>query len=145
MTNYRQILRLYSLGLNKTQIAQSCGCSRTTVIQVLRRSEVRCLHYPLPGSTSDKELSNQLLPQPASKLEYKIPDYKYVHREMQKRGVTLNLLWLEYCEACRMADELPYQLTQFKKYYLDYTSKTNATIAPFLMHRHNNTHNNTKV
>lgn len=57
-----------------------------------------------------------------------MPDYEYVHREMQKSGVTLNLLWLEYCEACRTADELPYQLTQFKKYYRDYTAKTNATM-----------------
>jgi len=35
MTNYREILRLDSLGLNKTQIAEACGCSRTTVIQTL--------------------------------------------------------------------------------------------------------------
>ena len=39
MTNYREILRLSSLGLNKTQIAQSAGCSRTTVIQVLNIAE----------------------------------------------------------------------------------------------------------
>ena len=39
MTNYREILRLSSLGLNKTQIAQSVGCSRTTVIQVLNIAE----------------------------------------------------------------------------------------------------------
>lgn len=50
MTNYRQILKLHSLGLNKTQIAQSCGCSRTTVIQVLRLAEKRCLRYPLSES-----------------------------------------------------------------------------------------------
>ena len=39
MTNYREILRLDSLGLNKTQIADACDCSRTTVIAVLRRAE----------------------------------------------------------------------------------------------------------
>ena len=38
MTNYREILRLDSLGLNKTQIAESLGCSRTTVIHVLRQA-----------------------------------------------------------------------------------------------------------
>ena len=128
MTNYRQILRLHSLGLNKTQIAQSCGCSRTTVIQVIRRAEERCLSHPLPECISDKELSDMLFPQAVSKPEYKMPDYEYIHREMQKSGVTLNLLWLEYCETCRTADELPYQLTQFKKYYRDYTAKNNATM-----------------
>ena len=39
MTNYREILRLSSLGFNKTQIAQSAACSRTTVIQVLNIAE----------------------------------------------------------------------------------------------------------
>ena len=39
MTNYREILRLKKLGLNNSQIAQSLGCSRTTVIQVLSVAE----------------------------------------------------------------------------------------------------------
>lgn len=39
MTNYREILRLKKLGLNNSQIAQSLGCSRTTVIQVLNVAE----------------------------------------------------------------------------------------------------------
>ena len=30
MTNYREILRLHSLGLNKTEIASSCRCARNT-------------------------------------------------------------------------------------------------------------------
>ena len=29
-----------------------------------------------------------------------MPDYEWVHREMQKSGVTLGLLWMEYCEQC---------------------------------------------
>ena len=29
MTNYREILRLDSIGLNRTEIAASCGCSST--------------------------------------------------------------------------------------------------------------------
>ena len=45
MTNYREILRLDSLGLNKTQIAEACGCSRTTVITVLRQAEANCISY----------------------------------------------------------------------------------------------------
>ena len=45
MTNYREILRLYSLGLNKSQIAQSLDCSRTTVIQVLNIAEEKRISY----------------------------------------------------------------------------------------------------
>ena len=55
-----------------------------------------------------------------------MPDYASVHKELQRSGVTLNLLWLEYCDQCRAAGEIPYQSTQFSKYYADYLAKINA-------------------
>ena len=128
MTNYREILRLCSLGLNNTQIAQSCACSRTTVIQTLRLAQAKGLSFPLPDEMSDKRLAESLFPSAPEPRGYKMPDYEYIHREMQKSGVTLNLLWMEYCETCQANGEIPYQLTQFKKYYRDYTAKTNATM-----------------
>ena len=128
MTNYREILRLSSLRLNNTQIAQSCACSRTTVIQTLRLAQEKGLSFPLPNEMSDKQLAEILFPSASETRGYKMPDYKYVHKEMQKSGVTLNLLWMEYCEVCHANGEIPYQLTQFKKYYRDYTAKINATM-----------------
>ena len=47
---------------------------------------------------------------------------------MQKSGVTLSLLWVEYCEECHANGELPYQSTQFNKYYAEYVHKTKATM-----------------
>ncbi len=128
MTNYREILRLDSLGLNKTQIAESCGCSRTTVIQVLRQADAHCISYPLPDGISEKELAEKLYPPVPDKPRYRMPDYEHVHKELKRSGVTLKLLWLEYCEECRAAGEFPYQSTQFNKYYNDYVVKTNATM-----------------
>lgn len=61
-------------------------------------------------------------------LGYKMPDYEFIHRELAKSGVTLQLLWFEYCDKCRDAGEIPYQLTQFKKHYRDYVVKTKATM-----------------
>lgn len=106
MTNYREILRLDSLGLNKTQIAEAYGCSRTTAIQTLLLAKENRLQYPLPDSMSDKQLADLLIPTAAGKPAFRIPDYEYVHRKLQKNGVTLNLLWLEYCDACRSAGEI---------------------------------------
>ena len=57
-----------------------------------------------------------------------MPDYASVHKELQRSGVTLNLLWLEYCDQCRAAGEIPYQSTQFNKYYADYLAKVSATM-----------------
>ena len=39
MIRYREILRLYSQGISKTAIAQSCECSRNTVSKVVQRAE----------------------------------------------------------------------------------------------------------
>ena len=39
MTNYREILRLHSLGLNRTEIASSCRCVRNTMAATLQRGE----------------------------------------------------------------------------------------------------------
>ena len=36
MTNYKEILRLQSLGINNTRIAETCGCARSTVISTLQ-------------------------------------------------------------------------------------------------------------
>ena len=128
MTNYREILRMNSLGFNKTEIAQSVQCSRTTVRTVIRLAEEHNLQYPLPNSMSDKELYEALFPTASGKLKYKMPDYEHVYKELQRDGVTLDLLWREYVDECRQSGELPYQSTQFNKYYNDFCAKKNATM-----------------
>ena len=117
MTNYCEILRLYSLGFNKTEIAMSCKCARNTVAATLQRAANCGLQWPLPEEMSDKQLSERLVPGSASMPVYMMPDYAYIHKELQRSGVTRNLLWLEYCDQCRAAGEIPYQSTQFNKYY----------------------------
>ena len=106
MTNYRDILKLHSLGLNKTEIATSCKYTRNTVAATLQRAANCGLQWPLPEAMSDKQFSECLFPATASKPVYKMPDYAYVHKELQRSGVTLNLLWLEYCNQCRSAGDV---------------------------------------
>ena len=48
MTNYKEILRLKSLGMTHTDIAASCGCGRNTVTRVLNRA--RELNIPALGN-----------------------------------------------------------------------------------------------
>ena len=84
MTNYREILRLDSLGLNKTQIAEACGCSRTTVIQTIRLAKEKQLQYPLSDNTSDKQLADLLFPA-AGKPIFKMPDYESTFIESSRK------------------------------------------------------------
>ena len=128
MTNYKEILRLQSLGINNSQIAAALGCSRTTVIAVLKKACEKGLTHPSVEKMSNRELGETLFPSETGSPAYKMPDYDYIHREMSKRGMTLQLLWFEYCDTCIDSGEIPYQLTQFKKYYRGYLVQTKATM-----------------
>ena len=51
----------------------------------------------------------------------------YIHKVLKKDGVTLNLLWLEYCEACRKASE-PVSVYTVQQVLHNYVAKTSATM-----------------
>jgi len=128
MTDYREILRLRSLGLNNSQITESMGIARQTVVTTIQRATMLEIDWQSAESLTDRELAARLFPPAIGKPLFKMPDYEYIHREMAKNGMTLQLLWFEYNDQCRTAGEVPYQLTQFKKYYRDFVIKTKATM-----------------
>ncbi len=128
MINYKEILRLKTLGINNSQIAYSCNCSRTTVINTLKRSEENHLTWETISDMSNEELSQTFVSSNVDRVSYHKPDFDYIHSEMAKSGVTLSLLWLEYCEQCRESGLIPYKHTQFYKLYQDFVHKTKATM-----------------
>jgi transposase len=128
MTNYKEILRLSDLGISNSQIAAALGCSRTTVIAVLQKAGEKDLTWKRTSTATNTELAKLLFPSEGGTPGYRKPDYEYVHREMAKSGMTLQLLWFEYCDKCTESGDIPYQLTQFKKYYRDFVVQTKATM-----------------
>jgi len=129
MTNYREILRLNSHGISQRSIAASCQCSRNTVADILRRAKEVNLKWPLPPDMSDGDLGDLLFPQKAEdKPARRTPDLDYIHREMLKAGVNLHLLWVEYCTACRLANESPLMYSQYCYYYQKYAETKRATM-----------------
>ena len=128
MTNYREILRLHSLGISGRSIAASCACSRNTVAKVLKRAQELNVFWPLKEGISDIELQQIFFHEANTPLSRKRPNYDYIHKEMAKSGVTLSLLWNEYCEKCRLNQEIPLQYSQFCYHYQQYTTKTKATM-----------------
>ena len=53
MTNYREILRLNSLGFSERNITLSCSASRNTVSKVLDRAEELKIKWPLDHDMTD--------------------------------------------------------------------------------------------
>jgi transposase len=128
MTNYREILRLNSQGFSQRNIATSAGCARSTVERVLERARKCGITFPLPEKMSDSELAKALYPETVIPSLRKLPDYEHIHKELAKSGVTMSLLWDEYCEQCRMSAEIPFMYTQFCLHYREYAIRTKATM-----------------
>ncbi len=99
MVNHKEILRLKSLGLTHREIVDAAGCGRNTVTRTLARAREQKLDWQQAQSMSQQEVSQRLFPTEQKTPVYKMPDYEWVYREMQKSGVTLSLLWVEYCRA----------------------------------------------
>ena len=103
MRKLREIVRLrLEQGLSGRAIAKSCGISPSTASGYLARIAVAKLSWPLPAELHDDEALERLLfageRAPAPPRSRPEPDYAWVHRELQKRGVTKLLLWQEYRE-----------------------------------------------
>ena len=128
MTNYREILRLNNQGISQRSIAASCACSRNTVAKVLSLAQEIDVAWPLREGISDNDLHRLFFPEAAAPPSRKRPDYEYIHKEMAKCGVTLSLLWSEYCESCRQSNEIPLMYSQFCHYYQQFTVKNKVTM-----------------
>ena len=128
MVNYREILRLQSLGNNIQQIARSIQGSRNTVREVLNLAETHNLTWPLDAKMTNSVLQKLFYPERATRSGKKELDYQYIHNELAKDGVTLTLLWSEYCESCRREGTIPYMSTQFSDKYRKWAKVTKATM-----------------
>jgi transposase len=129
MTKYRAILRLYGQGISQRSIAASCECSRNTVAKVIARAKELKLAWPLSSEITDGELEKLLFPKLSQSSGLRrYPDLEYIHKELARQGVTLKLLWTEYCEECRIHNELPLMYSQYCFHYQKFAEKKRATM-----------------
>lgn len=80
MTNYKEIIRLHSLGLNKTRIAESCGYARSTVITALHKDEENGLSWNAVKNLSSEEVACKLYPATSMGQQYSIAE-RHLDRE----------------------------------------------------------------
>lgn len=129
MTNYREILRLSSLQYSQRTIESMAHCSRHTVRDVLQAAKEQGISWPLSDDITNAELEQLLFPnRHKASSQYAEPDYPYIHRELARSGVTLTLLWEEYCAKCQQAGQRPYMSTQFGERYRRWARITKATM-----------------
>ena len=127
MRKIREVLRLkYGQGRSNSQISQSCNISRSTVRDYLFRAERAGLSWPLPPELDDNGLEHLLFPcsQGVPATERRLPSMEYLHKELKRKGVTLQLLWYEYKENHPEG----YQYSQFCELYRRWASKLDLSL-----------------
>ena len=100
MRKIRDVLRLSAGGMSKRKIAISLSVSATAAGDIIRRAQRADLAWPLPDDLGDEALELRLFPASAALAEIKArrpqPAWPAIHRELRRKGVTLQLLWEEH-------------------------------------------------
>jgi transposase len=117
MRSVREILRLFfELKLSQNEIHRITGVSRGVVQKVIKAAMATDLRWPLPETLDDRTLENQLLkPKRSLPPKYDEPDWSWVHAELKKRGVNMQLIWAEY--AAEKCDKKKYSYSQLNRLY----------------------------
>ncbi len=118
MRRIREVLRLKDeCDLSYSQIARSLGISKGSVKNYLGTAEAAGLTHQEAAGLDDAVLLARLHPQRYLCQKFAVPDFALVHRELKRKGVTLQLLWEEYRDAAR---GVPYSRSRFCERYLEF-------------------------
>ena len=130
-TNYKEIARLKGREVSERSIAKQLKISRNTVNVIAHRMLESGYSFSCFVEMTEEDIIETLrLKKPKGRNEdsiYVYPDYEKLTKELSKPGVTLQLLWEEYHDECRLSKKRGYQITQFKKYFNEHLGKSGYT------------------
>ena len=120
MRTIKECLRLkLDCGLSHERVGRALGLSKGVVSKYVSRAQAAGLDWPTLASMEEAEIAARLCTSvPAVRGARATIDLPTVHRELRRKGMTLQLLWQEYREA--HAAQPAYQYTQFCQHYHDY-------------------------
>jgi len=126
MRQVYEVLRLaYDQRLSQRAIARALGLSQSTVNEYLRRFRGSGVGWPIPPALDEAAVEARLFTDLTPPVGVRpAPEWGSIHAELKRKGVTLQLLWIEY----KQREPTGYQYTQFCQHYHDWA----ATIEPVL-------------
>jgi transposase len=125
MRKTREILRLkWEMGMSRRQIARSLNLSHSTVNDHLARADLAGLSWPLPEGMIDDALEEQLFPSRHGRVPDHQLNFASIHKELMKKGVTLELMWTEY----KRENHDGYQYSRFCDLYHQWRSQIDVSM-----------------
>lgn len=133
MRKIREVLRLkYEARLTHRKIADAVGISPGSVSEYVARAESVGLTWDVAKELSDEEVEQRLFEQVGrNEPSVRAPvDFAWVHQELRRVGVTLELLWTEYQAgvAQRADGTRAYQYSQFCNLYKSFRCKLSPSM-----------------
>jgi len=137
MRKILEVLRLrHELELGHRAISAATGLSKGSVSDYLKRAHEAGVTLELARQLGEVELEAKLFAAPERNLPpQRVPiDFEWVHREMRRAGVTLQLLWVEYRDAHAHherddgRERRPYSYSQFCELYVEYRGRLDVTM-----------------
>ena len=119
MRKLKEVFRLkFDLNYSNRLIGRSVNLSASTISEYINLFKGTRLSWPEASKLNDEELERHLYGEPAQGpySSRPKPDWSKIHLELQRKGVTLQLLWQEY--KSQNTNGLAY--TQFSKLYAEY-------------------------
>ena len=112
----KDVIRLkWQAGLSHEQIAGTLKISKGAVAKYVSLATVAGLDWQTVQGWSEQKLESALLPRSAASQPFVEPDWSRIHRELDRKGMTLMLLWQEYVEA--HPNGRTWRYTQFCEHY----------------------------
>lgn len=121
MRRIREVLRLkHECGLSNARIAAALGIAKGSVANYLAAAASARLTHSEALSLDDAALDARLHPQRYVYTQFALPDFVHIHRELRRKGVTLQLLWEEYRD---QAQGVPYGRSRFCERYSEFRQR----------------------
>ena len=100
MNKIRQILRLHSLDISKLSIAEQTGAARNTIKKYIKEFTQSGLNFLEINALCDKDLEDLFVKHESHPVNQKLESlfnlFPAMDKELKKKGVTRQLLWVEY-------------------------------------------------
>jgi len=112
----KDVIRLkWHAQLSHEQIATTLKVSKGVVAKYVALASAAGLDWETVQDWSEKRLTSTLLPRAATSQPFIEPDWGHIHRELDRKGMTLMLLWQEYVAA--HPEGRTWRYTQFCGHY----------------------------
>ena len=115
MRHIKQVLRLHlEAGLSYAEVGRVVGIGKGTVGKFVLLARATGVDWAAAQALSDEELESRLYRPPVPRSSRQLePDYAWIHQELKRSSVTLQLLWEEYQRGHAAEGLAAYKYTSF--------------------------------